>query len=185
MLEAFNGDRLIETEILRLVTKHRTRTIVETGTYLGATTRAFAAMVPKVFTIEIDPDYWQLAGHLDALGNVRRIQGDSGPILAELLPALEQPALFYLDAHWKEHSPLLDELEAIAVSGQRPVIVIHDFLNPEHPDFGFDQWDIGVYRLELIHSTLVAIYGVDGWVHHMNFQAEGSKRGVIYIEPEG
>jgi hypothetical protein len=184
MSETFNGDSFIEREVLRLVQRHGIRTIVETGTYRGETTKALAQMAPQVFTIEIDPLYWQESSHLDALGNVRRIRGDSPVVFEELLPALERPVLFYLDAHWREHSPLLDELGVIAGSRQKPVIVIHDFLNPDHPEFGYDAWDIGVYRMELIASVLKSIYGPGGYVYHLNSEAQGLRRGIIYIEPQ-
>jgi LPS sulfotransferase NodH len=180
--EAFNGDPYIEAEIRRLVGSASIKTIIETGTYRGHTTRAFSNMAVEVVTIEIDRNFWDLGKHLDLLGNVRRIQGDSGKVLETVLPQLHGPFLFYLDAHWGMHSPLLEELDAIARSGLKPIIAIHDFQNPTQPSLGFDEWDIGPYRFEIIASKIVAIYGENGWRHWFNSEALGAKRGIIYIE---
>jgi hypothetical protein len=147
-------------------------------------------MVAWVVTIEIHTDWVVREPRLYRLslaGNVRQIIGDSAVelpgLIRELEGELEGPVLFYLDAHWGEHSPLLEELGAIATSGIKPVIVIHDFYNPLHPEYGFDEWDIGEYKLGLIEPLLVKIYGKSGWRHWFNEEASGEKRGVIYIEP--
>jgi hypothetical protein len=137
----------------------------------------------EVVSIEIEPELeeiWHLV-------NVRLFIGDSGELLGDMLPMLRwgEPFLFYLDAHWKEHSPLLEELEGIAAAElfRKPVIAIHDFYNPLHPEYGYDRWDIGTYRLELVAGAFVKIYGKDGWRHWYNEEAGGSKRGIIYVEP--
>jgi hypothetical protein len=182
--EAFDGDSYIESEIRRLVKLWEIKTIVETGTYEGKTTRALADIGPEVVTIEKDLSAWKLSEHLDEIPNVHRLLGDSDKMLKWLVPMVNRRMFFYLDAHWGAHSPLLDELEAIARAPQKPVIAIHDFFNPEHEEYGFDQWDIGSYRLELIEPALDKIYRPGGWVHHFNDSAQGRRRGIIYIEPK-
>jgi hypothetical protein len=187
MIKAFTGDSCHQAEVERLVQAHKIKTIVETGTYKGDTTREMARIAPRVITIEINPEYWSLSTHLAGLGNVHRLFGNSAEILgefSELIPSvLKHPVLFYLDAHWEKHSPLLEELEAISCMNIKPVIVIHDFHNPFRPEFGFDTWDIGPYKLDLIKPLLDRIYGALGWDHHYNMEADGLKQGVIYIEP--
>jgi hypothetical protein len=181
--EAFEGDWHIEEELRRLVGKWGVKTIVETGTHKGKSTRALAEMLCQVVTIEIKPELEEI-WHLS---NVQLFVGDSGELLGDLLPMLRwgEPILFYLDAHWEEHSPLLEELEGIAGAELRnkPVIAIHDFYNPFHPEYGYDTWDIGPYRLELVEGALDKIYGARNWAHHYNEEAAGLKRGIIYVEP--
>jgi hypothetical protein len=183
--EAFEGDWHIEAEVRRLVGKWKVRTIVETGTYKGQSTRALADMGAEVVTIEILP---QQLVEIKGLANVRQLSGDSSELLTEVLPLLRfrGPILFYLDAHWGEHSPLLEELGAIARSCliEKPLLAIHDFLNPEHPEYGYDTWDIGMYCLPLVRLHLDVIYGEGCWEHHYNDEAEGLKRGIIYVEPK-
>jgi hypothetical protein len=60
--------------------------------------------VRDVVTIESDERAWPLSDHLDAFTNVRRIKGDSPKVLEALLPSLDGPILFYLDAHWGRHA---------------------------------------------------------------------------------
>jgi hypothetical protein len=181
--KGFNGDQFLEAEVQRLVKTHGIKTVIETGTYLGDSTKAFATMGPKVYSVELEAKYF-MAANWD-LDNVEVILGYSPQVLKLLLRSgtLEGPILFYLDAHWGEHSPLLEELKVIAESGVKPaVIIIHDFFNPERPEFGFDTWDIGPYKLELIAPLLKEIYG-DGGGYYYNDQADGQKRGVIFIGP--
>jgi hypothetical protein len=183
-VEAFEGDWHIEAELRRLVAKWKVRTIVETGTYKGQSTRALAGMGAEVITIEIESELLEM----EDLANVRALTGDSAQFLDEGIVQMRvsQPILFYLDAHWREHSPLLDELGAIArlCLRQKPVVAIHDFLNPEHPEYGCDTWDIGLYCLPLVRLHLDGIYGEGCWVEHYNGEAAGLKRGIIYVEPK-
>jgi hypothetical protein len=182
--EAFNGDQFIEAELRRLVDRWAVRTIVETGTSDGASARAFADMGPSVVTIEIEPSRRTIW----TLGNVRQLVGDSPRVLANILGELRSPILFYLDAHWGgEHSPLLEELAAIAAAelpAPGPVIAIHDFKNPFQPLLGYDTHDIGEYNFALIAPLLPAIYPSGGCRISYNGPAAGQRRGIIYIEPE-
>jgi hypothetical protein len=182
--EAFGRDPFIGAELFDLVLSWGVKTIVETGTYLGHSTLALASMGPLVFTIENDERLWSAAQYLDKEDNVRRLRGDSALMLEVHFFSLKAPVLFYLDAHWGEHSPLLDELGVIAKFRGPVIIAIHDFFNPEHAEYGYDTWDIGPYRLELIAPALDRIYGAGGWRHWYNEQAAGLKRGIIYVEPE-
>jgi hypothetical protein len=91
---------------------------------------------------------------------------------------------FFLDAHWNDHCPLLEELDAIAAAGIKPCIVIHDFQVPG-TDFGFDRFpDSGYpFNLDAIAPRLDAIYGVGKWKRNYPTQVEGARRGWISIEP--
>lgn len=74
---------------------------VETGTCLGYSTAIVAGVFPSVYTIELDPALCQAAKRkFAATPNVVCIEGESSERLAELLPLLTAPAVFYLDAHW-------------------------------------------------------------------------------------
>jgi hypothetical protein len=130
--------------------------------------------------MEMNPDLYDRSKNLDG---VQSHLGDSSKILPTLEP--QQPTLFFLDAHGggQKHSPLLDELATIATYGGKPVIAIHDFENPARPEFGYDTWDCGPYKFELIRESLNRIYGAEGYKYHYNAQACGQRRGVIYIEP--
>ena len=126
---------------------------VETGTCLGESTERIRQLFPRVYTIEIEPSLHERAFHM--FDNVTCILGDSAVELKRLLPRLDKPTVFFLDAHWSgdsstdwEHSdfsgygvdtgkrgegtswedqvPLLDEIAAIVEFPHRCVIYVDD-----------------------------------------------------------
>lgn len=176
----FEGDTFIYDELLKLKKQFNLINCVETGTQYGTTTKELWKIFEKVNTIEVDEKYFELAKEnlkgFDVgmwLGNSKTIVGQFG---------LER-CLFYLDAHGCEVGgcPLKEELETIASMNISLVcIAIHDFKVPGK-DFGFDTYD---YELcfEEIEPYLNKIYK-DGFDYHYNQEADGAKRGVIYIYP--
>jgi hypothetical protein len=176
--EPFSGDIYVQARVAGLVSKHAVSTIVETGTCRGDTSRILATMAPVV-TMELNSELYKATPNMPF---VTRLQGDSAQLLPKLVPGIAEPILFYLDAHWGAHSPLLEELQAIRNCHKPPVIVIHDFQNPYRDDLGYDTWDIGPYTMELIDPVLREIYP-NGYLHHHNIEACGQRRGVVYIEP--
>jgi len=185
--DAFDHDWCMYEEFKRLIRKWNIRTCIETGTNLGRTTRALASLVDKVFTCEIsDVFYKQATGYLaDLIVQAKvTVELQSSPaFLRELLPRLDdRHAMFYLDAHWQEN-PLRAELSAIALTFRnRAIIAIHDFQVPDR-DFGYETPPDQEYSLAAIRPYLENIYP-DGFDYHYNDEAEGGRRGVIYIEPK-
>ena len=73
---------------------------VETGTYFGATSEAVADIFKKVFTIEIDEWLFNhAANRLRENHNIFCIKGDSSRILPTLLCIINEPVIYWLDAH--------------------------------------------------------------------------------------
>src|SRR3990167_296813 len=173
-MTAFNGDTHLEQSFRVLILKHEIKTVVETGTHHGGTTEALAGMAEKVITIEKHPGYYEQArSYLSRFENVKCYLGDSGGDLDFLTATAESPVLYFLDAHWGSHCPIMDELWQIHKTGGKPVIVIHDFFNPEHPEFGYDTWDVGRLDWKLIHSGITDIYGENNFRHSYNQEASG------------
>ncbi len=114
------------------------RVLVETGTYQGDTVAAVQRDFDEVYTIELHEELYRRARWrfvFDRHVHVR--QGDSAEELDRVLPELDRPTLFWLDAHYsaggvtsakgKYDPPLLYELEAIlALREPRHVILIDD-----------------------------------------------------------
>lgn len=120
-------------ELLRKAAKeHGLSTLVETGTYKADTVRALRHDFSLIVSIELDPDL-----HLAAVtrcrgqANARLYQGDSSAVLRELVPTLETPALFWLDAHYsgtgtafgEKESPIESELESALGPGMHIVLI--------------------------------------------------------------
>lgn len=181
--DAFNRDNHLFDKFKQLITDNDIDTVIETGTYHGVSTNAFASMGVKVETIESQVNYFTLAQQsLIKLPNVMQHLGDSPKVLRSILPKFkDNKVLIFLDAHWNG-TPLIEELEEIAASGLKPIIAIHDFKVP-NKDFGFDSYNGQDYTWEWIEPHVRAIYGND-FTHYYNTVAAGARRGVIFIEPK-
>lgn len=161
---ALVGDLLLATAIDSLMSD-RTG-IVETGTYLGYTSKWFMESYRRLpfFTVEVNPEY---ATKAMTLNNVRAIQDNS----AKVLPMLDVGVrpFYFLDAHWEKQWPLENELQW-ATGFKDPIICVHDFddktgaaFDP-HNDMngpvgrclaGNDK--LAVYRLKGYHRIGVAV----------------------------
>ena len=97
-------------------------TWVETGTFLGKTTRFLATLAPKVYTIEPAEVYYKRAVETFSDGHVEPLNGTSEDVLPALLPKLSGNVCFWLDGHFSggdtfkgsSDCPINAELEAIA-----------------------------------------------------------------------
>lgn len=182
--QPFAGDVHMEGEFLKLRDQFGLDTFVETGTCYGSTTLWAAKHFPKVYSIEKEPKYAEIAkNRLSGTSNLELWVADSAVAIVDACLHVTSSTLFFLDAHFEEHCPLLDELRAIADAKLRPVIVIHDFQVPGRPDLGYDTWEGQAFRFSWIRPYLDAIYGPNGYGHYFNNEATGAKRGVIYITP--
>lgn len=102
------------------------RVLIETGTYLGVTTRRCAAVFDRVLTIELDQQLAEQAKtYLSDLTNVEVFQGDVVRVLPGLLARSDLDDVFlFLDAHFsggdtastEVPEPALIELDIIAAS---------------------------------------------------------------------
>lgn len=98
------------------------KTFVETGTYLGKTAKHMSAVFDRCHTIELSLGLYEAAKEaLAPYENITLHQGDSATILPTILEKLDEPALFWLDAHYsagptagaKASAPIETELGAI------------------------------------------------------------------------
>ena len=82
---------------------------VESGTFLGESTRQMSEGFNKVITIELDQKlYKETRKKLEDEGykNIEFLNGDSGVIIEKLSKEIDEPALFFLDAHWSGDSTI-------------------------------------------------------------------------------
>lgn len=183
--KGFEGDGFLRATVEELIKKHEIEAIFETGTYMGATTRQFAKMAPEVYTCEVNLDFFKTASEvLRGIDNIKMTWQGSQYYLQEVLPKHKEKKLFFfLDAHWGENNPLLEELRIIAENGIKPVIAIHDFKVPGKPELGYDVYGPIVYEWDYIAESIETIYGKEYTITY-NSEAEGARRGVIFIEPK-
>lgn len=180
----FNGDGFIEQEFISLRDRFGLTTAVETGTCLGYTTLWLSRNFEKVYTIELNKEYVEIArAKFLQYPNITSIHGNSGDVLGSL--KLTDRTLFFLDAHWGNQFPLLKELFAIYKLQIMPVIAIHDFFVPGQ-ELGFDTYKGQPFNLSLIERQLRQIYGSKNNYkvkYNSEDKSDGAKRGIIYIYP--
>ncbi len=184
----FNGDTNIEAEFLKLKEKFNIVQAVELGTCLGGTAVWLGKNFDRVTTIEINPSFAQIAQNKineNHLPNVSLFVGDTVTVLPSLTDITDR-SLIFIDSHWQESCPMLQELYVIAKKGIKPVIAIHDFKVPNEPNLGFDEYKGQAFTFEWIKASLDAIYGEGGYDYHYNGDATSTeiKRGIIYIYPK-
>lgn len=178
-LEAFNGDTYLAEEFLHLRDKYGIKSVIETGSYLGVTTLWLSEHFEQVFTIEINERYYQATQkRIRGIKNVVSMLGDSEKMLHSVLQMAGEKVIVFLDAHWNKN-PLLTELDIIQQSELKPVVVIHDFKVPGHPEFGYDTY----LEQNIIYEWDYIKDHVSGYKYYYNQAAAGAKRGVIFLIP--
>jgi hypothetical protein len=179
--ETFNGDYLTTETVLKLKDKYDINIVLETGTYLGDTTEWFSENFNKVYTFEIDNGYRNVAK--TKCGENTEFLGNSIKELPSILESINERCLFFLDAHWGTPCPTPYELEIISrYSKTKPIILIHDFYNPNFPNMQWDTYGDFAYKWENIEKYIKQIYPNDDYDCFYN--DDRSKVGTIFIEPK-
>ena len=151
--------------------KHKTKStvLIETGTYLGVTTKRCSPIFDKIYTIELDHKLAEQAkSYLSNNKNVEVIQSDALDILTNVLDKNDiNNILLFLDAHFSGGvtacgdypEPAIEELKIIArYKSKVKCIIIDDFrLFGSEKGFpsksellkniedNFDNFDVNVY----------------------------------------
>jgi hypothetical protein len=110
-------------------------TFIETGTYMGGTTKWASTRFKEVHTIELSEAlYQQVKDELLSKGNITPNLGDFRDVLSKILPNIKNNILFWLDGHYSagvtagkdDPCPLLKELEIILSRNNEDIILIDD-----------------------------------------------------------
>jgi hypothetical protein len=145
----FNGQTARQALFVDIVAKTRPAAIVETGTFLGATTELMAQSGLPVFTIELNPrNYGFVRARFWRRRNVQLLHGDSRTGLLKLLDgalrSLSNRAIFfYLDAHWNDDLPLAEEIDVVFSRCPLAIVMIDDFEVPSDSGYGYDDYGPG------------------------------------------
>ena len=110
------------------------RTLIETGTLFGDMIAANKNRFSSIISLELDPGLAQRAQRRFVhLSHVEVLVGDSGDLLPGVLADVEEPCLFWLDAHamaggirGKNVTPIDRELTAILESSLADYTVLID-----------------------------------------------------------
>jgi hypothetical protein len=114
---------LAKRKVLQAVAKeHGLTALVETGTFYGEMIAALRGEFSPIYTIELSSELHTLAARrFRRWPHIHAIQGDSGERIADILPLLDRPTLFWLDGHYSADvtargaldTPILQELRHI------------------------------------------------------------------------
>lgn len=160
-MKAAFEDKFLLSELYNLIDKFNIKKIIETGSYKGWSTSILSKTGLIIESIELNKDYFDEAKEKNKFDNVTFFLGPSEIILENILYQEQKNLLFFLDAHWGEHWPLLDELNIISRKKIKPVIIIHDFFVPDqngNPKFGFDQYQNQKLDYEYVKQNIEKIY---------------------------
>jgi len=155
----FNGQRFRKRIFGELICAIPFDAFVETGTWLGNTTAYMAQTGGRpVYSCEINPRFHALAKmRLAGLKGMELKLSDSRQFLEELgRSSLSGKCIFfYLDAHWYEDQPLVQELDFIAGHWDQYVLMIDDFKVPDDPGYTYDEYPPGTaIDLTLVNSSV-------------------------------
>lgn len=106
--------------------RYKLTVFVESG--LGQGTSALWAEKHFATCVSIEKDAGLVNKFRESYPNsaVKIIEGDSGFEMALLVPNIAARALFWLDGHTDDYTPVLAEIEAINASKQNHVIMVDD-----------------------------------------------------------
>ena len=87
------------------IKKFSPEVFIETGTYKGKMVYAVQPYVKEIYSIELGENHYKkaqkkFAGYPD----INILHGQSGQVLPEILKDIDEPCLFWLDAHWSRGS---------------------------------------------------------------------------------
>ncbi len=178
--EPFNGQEARRRTIDLLLGQFSPDAVIETGTFLGFTTRWLAGLGFDTYTVEVSPRF-RSAGRfaLRDLDNVTMIWGDSAAAVRHLAKGdrISKP-FAYLDAHWEKDLPLNEELDCLLTTWRDVLVAIDDFHVPGEPGYGYDIYDgvpLSVEQLSLPETATVAYPVAPA------SEETGSRRGAVYI----
>jgi len=159
--------------------------IVETGTFIGTTTKFFAKFGVPVHSVEADKGVLAVARI-----NTRKVRNKVTISLADSRSFLldfvgdshisKSRIFFYLDAHWNADLPLADEINIIFDACRESVIMIDDFQVPG-ASYAFDDYGPGA---ALNGAYLDAIKRSDIYRLYPTLPASketGAKRGCVVL----
>jgi predicted O-methyltransferase YrrM len=186
----FNGQMCRKRIFADVIAAIAVDAIVETGTWLGNTTGYMAeTSQAPVYSCDLDPRFHAIAKmRLAQMEGIHLHLSDSRQFLRDLTDGAltDRSVFFYLDAHWTDDLPLLEELELIATHWRRFVVMVDDFKVPGDPGYGYDDYGSGrALVLETLEASL-AKYELVAYFPAASSQEEtGRRRGSILLAPRG
>ena len=109
--------------------------LIETGTFLGDMVEAQRNNFKRIFSIELQHALAEKARErFRDVDHIKILQGDSGNLLRTILKEVNEPAIFWLDAHYSggltakgdKECPIYQEIDAIFATRENHLLLIDD-----------------------------------------------------------
>jgi predicted O-methyltransferase YrrM len=173
----------LRLRLSKIILDYKITTIIETGIGNGGSTYQFSKMVDRV--IGIDNDLKKINIARETLCGVARnvvFIGMNSPEAIIYLEDVIDPnhTLYFLDAHWQDYWPLLDEIRAIHRG--KGVIVIHDIKVPGCLELGYDTYKGQELTYEYVKDVLTA-WSPAHTIEYNDDTAGYPRRGVMFVFP--
>jgi hypothetical protein len=179
MHQPFNGQLVRLRAVRTLIDDFEPDAFIETGTFIGSTTRFFCGNGVPVFTVEVKRLFW-LLGRLRLGWNrdVTVLKSDSRAALQQLAAqeAFVRPFI-YLDAHWRHDLPLNDELRLTFGAWDDAVVIVDDFRVDDDPGYAFDIYDgkaLALAEIDVPEKVMLAAPAQSA------SEETGARRGTLY-----
>jgi len=187
----FNGQKRRVEAVAAMFKAVPFATIIETGTYRALTTMHLRSVsaVP-IATVEVNKRYLDYSRRrLRKFDSVHQFLGHSPEVLQKLRRDAVwqvQPCFFYLDAHWLNDLPLLDELHEIRQGWTDFAALIDDFRVDGDEGYQYDDYGPGK-TLEL--SLLAGVEELADlsvfWPAASSGKETGARRGWVVVASPG
>ena len=187
----FNGQKRRVESVAAMFAAVPFATVIETGTYRALTTMHLRHVTSApIATIEVNPRYFEYSRRrLRRFRDVHQFLGHSPVVLERLRHDAEwqaEPCFFYLDAHWLNDLPLVDELHVIRQGWTDFAALIDDFRVDGDPGYQFDDYGDGkTLALELLAGVPELADLQIFWPAANSSTETGARRGWVVVASPG
>jgi|5B_taG_2_1085324.scaffolds.fasta_scaffold00043_36 hypothetical protein len=182
------SDKFLMEETKKLKERFEIKTFFETGTHIGISTSLLSEVFERVYSAEINESFYNKAKQNNINNkNVIIENRNSVDLIRKNLQQEQKGVCFFLDAHWGNYWPLLDELRTIAEKNVKPVIIIHDFYVPDlngQAKFHFDKYKGKSLDFNFVEKEINLIYGGSKNYTHYCIEQSEINSGVGFFTPK-
>lgn len=182
------SDKFLMEETKKLKQTYNISTFFETGTHIGISTSLLSEVFDQVYSVEINSGFFSQATKTNEKNkNVLIEKCNSVDFIRKHLQEGQTGVAFFLDAHWGDYWPLLDELKVIAEKNVKPVIIIHDFFVADEngkAKFHYDSYRGKALNFDFVKSEIDAIYGKENYIHYCIQDSQVNSGVGIFIPPK-